>query len=44
MTIEDMLDAAQQFWRTVRASILIPGLEVQVAATVAAFQLRKEVR
>ena len=36
MTIEGMLDAAQQFWRTVRASILIPGLEVQVAATVAA--------
>ena len=36
MTIEDMLDAVQQFWRTVRASILIPGLEVQVAATVAA--------
>ena len=36
MTIEDILDAAQQFWRTVRASILIPGLEVQVAATVAA--------
>ena len=36
MTIEDMLDAAQQFWRTVRASILIPGLEIQVAATGAA--------
>ena len=36
MTIEDMLDAVQQFWRTVRASILIPGLEIQVAATVAA--------
>ena len=36
MTIEGMLDAAQQFWRTVRASILIPGLEVQVAATGAA--------
>ena len=36
MTIEGMLDAVQQFWRTVRASILIPGLEVQVAATVAA--------
>ena len=36
MTIEDMLDAVQQFWRTVRVSILIPGLEVQVAATVAA--------
>ena len=36
MTIEDMLDAVQQFWRTVRASILIPGLDVQVAATVAA--------
>ena len=36
MTIEELLDAAQQFWRTARASILIPGLEVQVAATVAA--------
>ena len=36
MTIEDMLDAAQQFWRTVSASTLLPGLDVQVAATVAA--------
>lgn len=36
MTIEDMLDAAQQFWRTVSASALLPGLDVQVAATVAA--------
>ena len=36
MTIEELLDAAQQFWRTVRASTLIPGLEIQVAATAAA--------
>ena len=36
MTLEDMLDAAQQFWRTVSASTLIPGLDVQVAATIAA--------
>ena len=36
MTIEELLATAQQFWRTIRASILIPGLEVQVAATVAA--------
>ena len=36
MTIEDMLDAAQQFWRTVSASALLPGLDVQVAATIAA--------
>ncbi len=36
MTIEEFLDGAQQFWRTVSASTLIPGLEVQVAATVAA--------
>ena len=36
MTIEDMLDAAQQFWRTVSASALLRGLDVQVAATVAA--------
>ncbi|MCE2450448.1 MAG: mechanosensitive ion channel, partial [Candidatus Latescibacteria bacterium] len=36
MTIEDMLDAAQQFWRTVSASTLLPGLNVQVAATIVA--------
>ena len=36
MTIEELIDAAQQFWRTVRASTLIPGLEIQVAATAAA--------
>ena len=36
MTIEDMLDAAQQFWRTVSASTLLPGLNVQVVATIAA--------
>lgn len=36
MTIEDMLDAAQQFWRTASASALLPGLDVQVTATVAA--------
>ena len=36
MTIEELLDTAQQFWRTASASTLIPGLEVQVAATVAA--------
>ena len=36
MTIEDMLDAAQQFWRTVSASALLPGLNVQVAATIVA--------
>ena len=36
MTIEDMLDAAQQFWRTVSASALLPGLDVQVTATIAA--------
>ena len=36
MTIEDMLDAAQQFWRTVSASTLLLGLNVQVAATIVA--------
>ena len=36
MTIEEFLDAAQQLWRTVSASILTPGLEVQVTATIAA--------
>ena len=36
MTIEDMLDAVQQFWRTASASTLLPGLDVQVAATIAA--------
>ena len=36
MTIEELLDSTQQFWRTVSASTLIPGLGVQVAATVAA--------
>lgn len=36
MTIEDMLDAAQQFWMTASASTLLPGLDVQVAATIAA--------
>ena len=36
MTIEELIDAAQQFWRTASASTLIPGLEIQVAATVAA--------
>ena len=36
MTIEDMLDAAQQFWMTVSASTLLLGLNVQVAATIAA--------
>ena len=36
MTIEDMLDASQQFWRTVSASTLLPGLDVQVAATIIA--------
>ena len=52
MTIEELIDAAQQFWRTVRASTLIPGLEIQVAATAAAvpvalligFVIRKRVR
>ena len=36
MTIEELLDAAQQFWGTVSVSTLIPGLEVQIAATVGA--------
>ena len=36
MTIEDMLDAAQQFWQTISASTLLPGLDIQVAATIAA--------
>ena len=36
MTIEELLDAAQRFWGPVNASTLILGLEVQVAATVAA--------
>ena len=35
MTIEELLDAAQQFWGTISVSTLIPGLEVQIAATVA---------
>ncbi len=36
MTTEEFLDSAQQFWRTVSASTLIPGLDVQVAATIVA--------
>ncbi len=36
MTTEDMLDAVQQFWGTVSASTLLPGLNVQVAATIVA--------
>lgn len=36
MTTEDMLDAVQQFWGTVSASTLLIGLNVQVAATIAA--------
>ena len=36
MTIEEFLGTAQQFWRPVSASTLLPGLDVQVAATVAA--------
>ncbi len=36
MTIEEFFTTAQQFWQTVSTSTLIPGLDVQVAATVAA--------
>ena len=34
MTIEGILDDAQQFWRTVHAEALLPGLEVQGAAVL----------
>lgn len=44
MTIDELLDDAQQFWRTVHAEALIPELGVQVATVVAALVIGLVVR
>ncbi len=44
MTIEEFLGTAQQFWRTVSASTLLPGLEVQVAAVLIALLIGLVIR
>ena len=44
MTIEGFSDAAQQFWRTVHAEALLPGLGVQAAAVLVALLIGLVVR
>ena len=44
MTIEELLDAAQQFWRTVNVATLIPGLGVQAAAVLVALLIGLAIR
>ena len=44
MTIEGFSDAAQQFWRTVYAEALLPGLEVQAATVLVALLIGLVVR
>lgn len=44
MTIEGILDDAQQFWRTVHAEALLPGLGVQGAAVLVALLIGLVVR
>lgn len=44
MTIEGLLDDAQQFWRTVDAAALLPGLGVQGAAVLVALVIGLVIR
>lgn len=44
MTIEGILDDAQQFWRTVHAEVLLPGLGIQGAAVLVALLIGLVVR
>ena len=44
MTIEGILDDAQQFWRTVHAEALLPGLGIQGAAVLVALLIELVVR